>query len=441
MVQILPQEGSLASNVGAGLGKGLSEQLPKEFQQQRLSAGIKNLAKKDLSKASPLELLSELQGIGGMTPELAASYLPYIQNQMARKGIEKRAIDETKPSTTVTAQKEETPVQGVEPIQEEAKPLQENGFATRSQIDKYKQGLLQPANTQQINQRAQELIQYGVTQDPNQALQMADTELNRERNVQQQKNTQTEAELSKRIGLTLQKGPLGSDASFQGLVGDIQKELIDQALVLQNQFGMTPEAAAQKIDEVATQLGETALQTKALGAISNFSMSPSEKLADLKAQRSVYKKYGFTKQFDDIAAASFDISPQKMASEVDPIKNKEINAILDNFKKQSFSSKVLQKFIKEGNRRHPGSFKVGIRNDKIPQRQLDNLIDKIKPDDNILSIEEALKERGLDISQFKNRLSEMQDENKKALTPLQHYQEQKPVPQSMFGDFWWNARS
>lgn len=82
MVQVLPQSGSLFGRIGAGIGQGLSEQLPKEMERGRLAQGLQQF-EQDSAGLNPIQSLARLSAIPGITPQMIQSFgeLAKIQNQ------------------------------------------------------------------------------------------------------------------------------------------------------------------------------------------------------------------------------------------------------------------------------------------------------------------------------------------------------------------------
>jgi hypothetical protein len=85
-IQIIPQSG-FASSLGSGLGQGISEQIPKEVERLRLQSGLKGLG--DMQGKSLMEQMSALFSVPGMTPQIAQTLAPLLQERLAqRQGID-----------------------------------------------------------------------------------------------------------------------------------------------------------------------------------------------------------------------------------------------------------------------------------------------------------------------------------------------------------------
>ncbi len=65
---------------------------------------------------------------------------------------------------------------------------------------------------------------------------------------------------------------------------------------------------------------------------------------------------------------------------------------------------------------------------------LDEIIKSIKPEDNLFSVEYLLRDKGYDVHQFKERVSDLEAEKAIALTPQQKRQQKRSIKQNIFGD-------
>ena len=82
-MQILPEEGTLASQLGSALGRGASQAFPDAFKRGRLASAFDTL-KKSPHTSSELDLASQFIR-SGATPEDMNMYLPLITAEQARK--------------------------------------------------------------------------------------------------------------------------------------------------------------------------------------------------------------------------------------------------------------------------------------------------------------------------------------------------------------------
>ena len=84
MVQILPQSPSFSQSFGKNLSEGFSEKFDDNLKRGALASGLKNI-RENTQNMSPLDQLSQLMNIYGMTPDLAAKLEPYLQAERNRK--------------------------------------------------------------------------------------------------------------------------------------------------------------------------------------------------------------------------------------------------------------------------------------------------------------------------------------------------------------------
>lgn len=85
------QQGDMFGRIGTGIGKGLAEQLPQEIERGRLSAGL-NRFERESPGLSPIQQLSRLSAIPGITPQMIQSFsdLARFQRQgdAYKRGVE-----------------------------------------------------------------------------------------------------------------------------------------------------------------------------------------------------------------------------------------------------------------------------------------------------------------------------------------------------------------
>lgn len=414
MVQIIEGNPSIAGRLGAGFGKGLAEQLPKEIERSRLSSGLRDLGKKDLSGKNQLEILADIQSIPGISdrPELAA----LAHQQLAKQNYQQQRIGNNGVSRGVKPPSENSGNQAN--VQQKApgqvRSLSKGDLATPEQIEQMRQNRIQEPKYEDVFSLSNEILDSGVTQDPRIAEEMARSRISQDIQAQENRISKFKNDANERIKLDLQGSGLGD---YKDVAGEIQKNLLDQGEYLVSQ-GMSPEAASQQIGDIARELGKISNNTKDTGSFWNMFRSASTKTQELREQRKEFEKYGFGEQFDDIAAAQLGITPLQAAHELDPIKNKAIKEQLSKLKKQP--GPMLRELGNVGRKMDPSS--------------LDAIIRKITPKDNLFSIEYELRDKGYDVNQFKQRVSELADEKELALTAQQKRQQKRDVGNQFFGD-------
>lgn len=101
MVTIIddPYSGNAFGRIGKGIGKGLSEQLPKEVERGRLSAGLKKL-EKESADLDPMQYFSRAITIPGITPQMVESLGQLAQRRMQAKALQEFSSGEGKGGET-----------------------------------------------------------------------------------------------------------------------------------------------------------------------------------------------------------------------------------------------------------------------------------------------------------------------------------------------------
>lgn len=82
------ERNDLFGRIGKNVGQGLSEQLPKEMDQRRLSSGLQALADEaDKGNLSPAQFLARAAGTYGVTPQMVQSFGDLAKQQGTRQKI------------------------------------------------------------------------------------------------------------------------------------------------------------------------------------------------------------------------------------------------------------------------------------------------------------------------------------------------------------------
>src|ERR1700690_3118350 len=79
------KQANIFGRIGSGIGKGLSEQLPKEIERNRLAAGLKELGeRKDLT---PFQAFSAAPSLPGSTPQIQQTSGNLLMQQAYLNGL------------------------------------------------------------------------------------------------------------------------------------------------------------------------------------------------------------------------------------------------------------------------------------------------------------------------------------------------------------------
>jgi hypothetical protein len=411
MVQVIEQLGSVAGRIGKGFAKSLSEQLPKEVATHRLSSGLEKLGKQDFSGKNQLQTLAAIYNIPGMTPEIAALAQQQIQKQNflnKKPGTPKEGAIPNDQKNAVGASQ---PIK--QPINTIPKKRKDNEFATPEEIEDYKGRTLQAPTFAETKALADTYIEDGLTQNPQEALDMAKRELTQNQEAQLTNTATFRDDFNKRFAKELQDGGLGD---YTHVNGKIQQALLDQGEIMVNEGGLTPQQASKEMGDIAYDLGLAANSLNETGSFWNKFRPTSTTINELQQQRKKFEKYGFGHLFDNMVVGKLGITRLEAGHILDPIKNKYLQENLNKIKKH----KDIIPF--EGQKR------------KLKDDELDNIISSIDEKDNLYSIEYDLRNKGYDVNQFKKRVTEWKDEKKKKFSKLQTMQMETPIDNSFLGD-------
>jgi len=414
MVQVLPEgEGNIFGRIGSSLGKSLAEQIPKEVDRYRLSKGIERLGEQSKTEnLDPIQILSKLYGIPGITPEIANMVQQNIETgKYVRHNIPGK---ENQPNKEVKSI-EESAISKKAPVD-----IKNIGFIPRNEIQKFKSELPRIPSNKEIQQKAAQLISQGFTKDISSAEKQAGLDLNAEREARKEKNIEFKQQFAPRIQSTLQNGGL---KDYADISGKLLNSLQDQADVLINKYNLSPEEVADQLDELAFNLASTKDKINNVNSGKNFFRSTDTKAKDLRALKEVYDSVGAGEEFNELAASILGSTRLKAASMTEPLKNKKIKSEISSLKNQfkriasdAFGS-IFERTFKE-----------------TYEKTFDPIIKALTPKDNIYTIEYELRKKGFNLQQFKDRVRELESEKEISLTEEQKRQLRQPVSESFYGD-------
>jgi hypothetical protein len=414
MAQVIndPYSGNIFGRLGQGVGQGVGTVLNEEVKRGRQAGALERLSK-NKEEYNPLQTSADLVR-GGFSPQEVSQYLPIVQKQMQRKAFENNQPTENK--TGAPQIRSTAPGANI--------PQGKGGFASSGQINSAKSEMLQKPDEIAVGNKAREILASGETDDKNEALILADQRLNQSLNAQNTKLNNFDAGYDLRSKLVDQgKGWM----DFTEVPGAIKQFLKDEGHYRISKLGQSPEKVEQDLHKIDHKFAQNINKLNELGS-SNYIKKKSA-----TSSKSLIKELGapfkelddednrLYEQYADMATAATGATPMFVANALEPLKNKEIEDLLNIIPKsgQLFGKGYIQKFGKES----PGN------NDKY----LDAIIDKIKPEDNILSLEYDLRDAGINIDKFRNRYLERTDINK---SDKQGRQITKPTDNSWLGDIW-----
>lgn len=417
MAQIIEDKGSIAGRIGRGFGKGLADQVPREIERNRLSSGLKNFSK-NAKNLSPLEQLSEISSVPGVTPQMIQSFgelaKQQAQGDALKSGINSRPDTNRFPSPQQV--KSSSPDSGksittTDPI--------------RHTIENYI-----PKSYDQILERAGELYNANTAlykQDPNNAIQAAVQEdsQNQAINTAQQNKRKTQQDVQTRVQTELEKQ--AKNANVQ-IPDNVYSDIEDRAIQSVNSGEMTELEAGKHYKKELDKISRDYKALETIGDYSILSRKPSENKAALQSIRKGFKERNDLENLADSYISRNGLSPSKAYYLAYPVSDvKDLNNAISK----------LPELQSEA------SFRKGFpERDIDPELQTKKTLDiakKIAPllgkEGSLLSVAEELKSRGYD----PNIWMDYVDKNRKNLGLTERQARELDKPRSFFpsmNDMW-----
>lgn len=395
MPQVIEQQGDVFGRIGKGLGQALSEQVPKEVERMRLSRGLKEF--EETSKGqTPLQQVSGLLGIAGMTPEKLSAILPYVQAQQARG----QAINVAKGAPGVSSS--QTGVQPQAQASPSAQPQAQTSVESQTPTTTPE---VRIATQQELRDRQAELLQNNPFMTPEQALNEATQE--NVRDIAQNESRRAMQDRALDEFNTLLKKNLQKDEKeiFSDISGELQNRFINRMNedVLSGKLNTTE--AANKYAKQALDFAKSRQTLKNSGSrLAWLRTTPGEVRKKIGSIRDQYEKLGILEQFTDDLVSIHGLSDAYASSLAFPVSgNKAINDEIASVK-PSFSLKGATQSIP-----------------KVAETVAKN----ITPNDSIYSIALDLKNKGVDEKAFMEEIRRLKRENKISLNDRQQRELEK----------------
>ena len=397
----IPQP-SIFGRIGTGIGQGLSEQIPKEIERNRLKSGLKELSEKE--GLTPFQQISGLLSIPGMTPQgvqslehilryqnLSNAYKNRAGGGNAQQGKEQQgsqANPNTPQSRTFgtgmgqnlaepnasrsTMRNEEAPAYGGKQLGENA--ADERGLARFQNSPQERAALIN------------ELVQDGFL--PDQAEKMADDiEARRiaegrtydERRQQKRARIQeADDELTKSLETRLQKT---GEGVYKDITGDMVQDLKSK---MNRELVLHPEASTR---EIADNFSKRALAlAQAKSEVSGIAQKTGiesifqgdKNLIKLRAFQKIFADAGNEKEYSRMLRDEMGLSPQGADVIAFPASD-NIKKYVSNYKPQHYKSST---YVPDPERIDANSRKAALE-----------VADMISDKDSLLAIARILSEK------------------------------------------------
>jgi hypothetical protein len=400
MVQIIPQDPNPFGRLGAGIGQGLSESIPKEIERYRLSSGLKDLAK-NANSLSPLEAYSQAASIPGITPAMLQALPEIIRQQKMGKGLSDFSNQRQDGQGRGGQGNQQNPFQDQNQGQQEQKKGS-SSITTTDPIEATTKPYI-PPTYDEILSRAGQLYQQNpqLYPTPEAAMKGAQDEAsaaqNRNTALQNQRIGEQTVQNSVRDELSKQAQSLG--VNIPGTVlSDIQDRAIEDV-----RSGKYTELQAAK--EYGKELDDISRDYKAIenvGVGRLLTRTPQGNKDALKNLQKKFKERDDLENFANTMISENNLSPSKAFYLAYPVSdNKELNNTINSIK--DINPKINPK----------SSLPIStISNEEKELKTLEvakKIAPKMNKNDSPLAIAEELKSKGYDPRTWMNYISKNSD--------------------------------
>lgn len=387
MVQILPEgEGNIFGRIGSSLGKSLAEQVPKEVERYRLSKGLERLTKQaNEGNLSPLETISKLYGIPGLSPEAAGSVLPYLK---AQEGRSQRIQQEPE---RMSLEQSKAPTQA---ISQNIKPERQQSYSERLNSGTFLQGF----SPEEKQQKISDFLKSRPFATEEEAISKIDKQEADRMSFDQSLNVKKERiekEVSNLINEFIQKK--GNDV-YKDITGRLQEgTYIPKAISDVLDKGMGEKEAALKIANDALAFAKSKRTLKDLGY--GVTKGSEEIYNSLNSSRKEYEKRGLLEDFKDDLQTYQGASPEVANFLAFPVSsNKELQNSLDKL---------------------PNLGSLKFEDIKKHEKAVQDAIKNLNEKDSLQSIALYLQTKGYNPQWIMRGLAKASQEEKIELSPMQ----------------------
>jgi hypothetical protein len=415
MVQIIENTGGFGTRLGAALGKGLGEAIPRYVERQQLSKGLQSLG--NVSMDRPLDAIAQMMNIPGMTLEKAQVLFPFLQQQMQRQeamqrggaqgsqatqgqpmqGKSQAALQPNQAGQSQQASAVPT-IQGLEAQPTAGEPLPQQGLLTPEDTQILQQTFQPPSYNDKLAQASQ-LMQQFPGSFPTMEAAMAEVDRGVAANQAQFQAAQGaaqnksalqasgEAEFKKQLGEKIQAdiNGLGYGQVWGDLQGDLQAQMFND---IRN--GADVKTAAAKYAKIGKEMAETITKLNEFGSW-GAGKTPTEAQNYIKNAQAKFDKLGKRKEFAEILQKTQGIPAAYAHHLAYPLQeNKGQMELLKGLKDAGLTSVSRGRSIK------PQEY----------ERIADDFMKNLQRKDSALSFALALREKGYDESKFLDILRE-----------------------------------
>jgi hypothetical protein len=419
MVQIIEQGGDLFGRIGKGLGQGLSEQIPKEVERYRLSSGLKNL-EKESANLTPLQQLTRLSSIPGITPQMVQSFGDLAKQQAFSKIFQDQQVSQAQQPREYIPKSEDFT---------SASPSEAPRSATTKEGVQATLQPFVPPPYQQLVKEAGEIMNknpgisfdsaLGAVQNKYNQEQAISDAMIRKRQLEQDVQSKAEAELSNEIKT------LGTN-----LPGDVLSKIQNKAIEAVRSGKMTEKEASKAFGEEAQDIDRQYQDINALGGV--LSQDPKELQTTLKSLSNKFYERGDSRNLAQLLIAQGFSPPLAYAQAMPVSRNKALNKELSSISK-----------FKGAPRRISSPMDIPLAGRDIINQREKNSLDvskKIAPllgkDASPMSVSYELEKKGYDPDIWRNYLIDNQQDLDLTVKQVDELSKSRGIFQGAINNLW-----
>ncbi len=323
MVQQITKQGHISGRIGKGIGQGLAEQVPKEIDRYRLSQGLQQF-EKDSGNLNPLQQLTRLSAIPGITPQMIQSF-GELAKQQAQAGSLRRGVPSQNGNQPQQPQADKNKFPSRQNLGGEKQPAK--SITTTEPVQNTINPYI-PKTYDQIIDRASELYEQNPAlykNDPNNAIQAATQEdsQNQAINQSQQNKRKTQQDVQTRIQQELKTQ---ADNAGVKIPDNVYSGIEDEAIDAVNSGKMTELEAAKHYKKKLDAISRKYEAVKTVGKGTLITRFPKENKDALRSIRNDFKQRDDLENFADTMVSENGLTFPKSRYMAYPISEiKELN--------------------------------------------------------------------------------------------------------------------
>lgn len=405
---------SAGAQIGAGLGKGLSETIPKELDRYRLASGLERLSQES-ANLNPMQQLAKLSGIPGISPQMIQSFGELAKLQAQGQALSKLGKDKREEGNINKPKTQIDDLKGLSKL---------SGLSKPEDLQAAIEGYIPPSQGDILTSAAKSYHENPAfyKYDINNAVAMAEKAALRDQSIieSQEKRLQTAQGIEDRLKASLKNYAV--DLGAQGrLPPDYYSTIETEALnslkaTNKGGKGWTQEQATKYYGKLLDDAARDYANLYSLGGTSNvLTRKPSATESQISNLQKDFKKRGDLRNFASKLITDAGLSPTVAYSKAYPVENNSklfttLKSIPDDFRGRELRQNQTERF-----------------------KQYDKIIDKMTDEDSPLSIGQYLMNKSYDPQEWLSYLKE----NKSNLTNTQLDETNKNIPTfNTLSDLW-----